>query len=471
LINQQNYGPKAGEGSIGLHGLIQFHENPKIISLWLSLTGPLLRWLTPSRRRLLLAMGAVGIALKHPVRELLKVGSWSEISPDVISSFLVVAIIFGLLWASYRTALKFSALPSFLRCNPQFCLHALFWLLLIVLWNTSPDAGIWRIVLMGLAINLPFFLWRVGYLLMSGKRGKMAGTGFKDHLMYLWPSYGGSNTPYGKGLEYLSRNEAKDEEALARAQLAGIRLLLLALVWKVVMAILDGLVFGTVNSVQQALGGFTLDIPRLKELIGQSGNVSFSLAWASLYCELIKDVLGLAIRGHEIIGLVRIFGFYVFRNTYKPLLAETVVEFWNRYYYYFKEVMVDFFFYPTFMGWFRKWPMLRLFTAVFMAAFVGNMYYHVINKPERLAYGNFQGLWLSLNGRLFYCFLLSTGIFISMLRQQRRAGQPSARSIRRQGLSIFGVWTFFAIINIWNQGSSGSFIIATNFFLALIGLT
>jgi len=456
---------------MGLHGLIQFHENTKIISLWLSLTGPLLRWLTPSRRRLLLAMGAVGIALKQPVRELLKVGSWSEISPDVISSFLVVAIIFGLLWASYRTALKFSSLPSFLRSNPQLCLHALFWLLLIVLWNTSPDAGIWRIVLMGLAINLPYFLWRVGYLLMSGKRGKMAGSGFKDHLMYLWPSYGGSDTPYGKGLEYLSRNEANDEGALARAQLAGIRLLLLALVWKVVMAILDGLVFGTDNSVQQAMGGFTLGMPRLKELIGQSRNVSFGLAWASLYCELIMDVLKLAIRGHEIIGLVRIFGFYVFRNTYKPLLAETVVEFWNRYYYYFKEVMVDFFFYPTFMGWFRKWPMLRLFTAVFMAAFVGNMYYHVINKPERLAYGNFQNLWLSLNGRLFYCFLLSTGIFISMLRQQRRAGQPPARSILQQGLSIFGVWTFFAIINIWNQGASGSFFDATKFFLTLIGLT
>ena len=254
---------------MGLHGLLQFHENPKIISLWLGLTGPLLRWLTPSRRRLLLAMGAVWVALKRPVRELVKVRSWSEISPDVISSFLVVAIIFGFFWLCYRTALKFSSLPSFLRSNPQLCLHALFWLLLIVLWNTSPEAGIWRIVLVGLAIKLPFFLWRVGYMLMSAKRGKMAGTGFKDHLMYLWPSYGGSNTPYGKGLEYLSRNEAKDEEALARAQLAGIRLLLLAVLWKVVMAILNGLVFGADNFVRQALGGFTLDLPHVKRLLGQ----------------------------------------------------------------------------------------------------------------------------------------------------------------------------------------------------------
>lgn len=456
---------------MGLHGLLQFHENPKIISLWLSLTGPLLRWLTPSRRRLLLAMGAVCIALKRPVRELVKVHSWSEISPDVISSFLVAAVIFGFLWLCYRTALKFSSLPSFLRSNPQLCLHALFWLLLIVLWNTSPDVGIWRIVLVGLAIRLPFFLWRVGYMLMSAKRGKMAGTGFKDHLMYLWPSYGGSNTPYGKGLEYLSRNEAKDEEALARAQLAGIRLLLLAALWNVVMAILNGLVFGADNYVLRTLGGFTLNLPRVNRLLGQSGTVSIWLAWACLYFELIRDVLRHAIRGHEIIGIVRIFGFYVFRNTYKPLLSETVVEFWNRYYYYFKEVMVEFFFYPTFIGWFRKWPMLRLFAAVFMAAFVGNMYYHLIGKAEKLAYGDFHGLWVSLHTRLFYCFLLSAGIFISMLREQRRAGQPRARSILRQGLSIFGVWTFFAIINIWNQGGSAPFFVVTKFFLGLIGLT
>ncbi len=456
---------------MGLHGLLQFHENPKIISLWLSLTGPLLRWLTPSRRRLLLAMGAVGIALKRPVRELVKVHSWSEISPDVISSFLVAAIIFGFLWLCYRTALKFSSLPSFLRSNPQLCLHALFWLLLIVLWNTSPDAGIWRIVLVGLAIRLPFFLWRVGYMLMSAKRGKMAGTGFKDHLMYLWPSYGGSNTPYGKGLEYLSRNEAKDEEALARAQLAGIRLLLLAALWNVVMAILNGLVFGADNYVLRTLGGFTLNLPHVNRLLGQSETVSICLAWACLYFELIRDVLRHAIRGHEIIGIVRIFGFYVFRNTYKPLLSETVVEFWNRYYYYFKEVMVEFFFYPTFIGWFRKWPMLRLFAAVFMAAFVGNMYYHLISKAEKLAYGDFHGLWVSLHTRLFYCFLLSAGIFISMLREQRRAGQPRARSILRQGMSIFGVWTFFAIINIWNQGGSAPFFVVTKFFLGLIGLT
>ena len=58
--------------------------------------------------------------------------------------------------------------------------------------------------------------------------------------------------------------------------------------------------------------------------------------------------------------------------------SATLVEFWNRYYYYFKELLVRFFFMPVFMqlgGKLRDWPRLRLFVAVFAAAFVGNIYY------------------------------------------------------------------------------------------------
>ena len=468
MSDQPDTGPKGNQRRAGLSRLVQFHEDPQIISVWLGLTGPILKWLTPSRRRTFLAIGAVWVALRSPLREIMKAHAWSSRLPHVIGSILVVVVLFGFLWVCYRCALKFASLPSFVRRNPQLCLHAAFWILLIVLWNTSTKAGIWRSVLVGFAFQFPFFLWRVGYLLLSGKRGKAAGTRFRDHLMYFWPVYGGTNTPYGKGLDYLSRHEAQDEAALARAQLAGIRLLMLAALWRVSKEIMKGLVFGADNSVQQALGGFTLGVPRLSQLLEHREMASIGLVWVSLYCELFKDVLDLAVKGHVIIGTLRLFGFQVFRNTYKPLLAETVVEFWNRYYYYFKEIMVDFFFFPTFVSWFRKRPVLRLFTAVFMAAFVGNMYYHLIKERE-LVHADFHALWLEWHSRLFYCLLLSLGIFISMLREQRRTGQPRARGIARRGPSIFGVWTFFAVINIWNQKES--FVPLTKFFLGLLGLT
>ena len=97
----------------------------------------------------------------------------------------------------------------------------------------------------------------------------------------------------------------------------------------------------------------------------------------------ISDVLKLAARGHEIVGVLRLFGFNVFRNTYKPLLAPSLVEFWNRYYYYFKELLVDFFFFPTYVRRFRTSPRLRMLAATLAAAGFGNLYYHLLFSRTR----------------------------------------------------------------------------------------
>ena len=101
----------------------------------------------------------------------------------------------------------------------------------------------------------------------------------------------------------------RTRKRLPAAQLAGIRLLILAGLWQVGQEIMNGLVFGADNPVRQALGGFTLDVPRLGQLLKQPEIASIGLAWVSLYCELIRDVLELAVKGHEIIGILRTFWF------------------------------------------------------------------------------------------------------------------------------------------------------------------
>jgi len=149
-------------------------------------------------------------------------------------------------------------------------------------------------------------------------------------------------------------------------------------------------------------------------------------AWASVYFDLIWSTLRIAVRGHECIGVLRLCGFNVVRNTYKPLLAESLLEFWSRYYYYFEELLVESF-YPTFARY-RVRPWLRTLLAVFAAAFAGNLYYHVINQRQPLVEGDIAGLWRLLHARIFYCLLLATGIYVSMLREQgRRGGAPEAR--------------------------------------------
>ena len=450
---------------------LQFHENPAVIAWWCRVGGRALVWFAqPARRHDLLALAAIGVGTVTTLQTLSKHASLPLPSTGWQAGLVVLAQFLGL-WLVYLAARFFARLPAPVRRHPLWALHACYWLLLLVLAFSSPAAGLWRGVLLALALLSPVLIWRCGYLVLAGQHGRMAGTGVRDHLFYLWPAYGGSNTPYGKGLAYLSQHEARTPEALARSQLAGLKLLLLALVWRLVLTLFEGTVYGPGNGLTRATGGLTLAVPDLPALLVQGRAVPVLAGWASVYCQLFEDVLRLAIKGHLIVGILRLWGFHVFRNTYKPLLADSVVEFWNRYFYYFKELLATFFFMPTFTGIGKRlkhWPRLRLLAAVFAAAFVGNVYYHVIKDAAALAQGQLLQVLQAHQSRMFYCLLLALGIFVSMLREQHRRGPDAARGAGApRWLRILGVWTFFSLISIWNTEGGAPFLHRVRFFIGL----
>jgi len=319
-------------------------------------------------------------------------------------------------------------------------------------------------------VVLPFFLWRCGYLLASGARGHVAGTRFRDHLMYLVPVWGGSNVPFGKGAEFLARYQAASPEALAHSQLAGLRLIGLGLCWIATITILRGGVYSEGdNVVTRLLGGWNLGLPRLGRMIDGRHAAGPVTAWLSVYGELLLDTLHIASRGHFFVGVLRLLGFRVPRNTNRPLLAQSVVEFWNRYYVYFKDLMVDCFFMPAFLR-FRRWPQLRMFIAVFAGAFVGNVYYHVLKTEGALATADWWGVWTALEPRVFYALLLATGIAVSMQREQQRRGQVHRRGLPAP-LRVVVVVTFIAVIRIWAcDGTAAGVLPRARFVLSLIGL-
>jgi hypothetical protein len=129
------------------------------------------------------------------------------------------------------------------------------------------------------------------------------------------------------------------------------------------------------------------------------------------------------------------------------LEARSIAEFWNRYYYYFKELLVDFFFYPTFMRYFKRWPRLRLFAATFAAACFGNAFYHFF---RHLDYINDLGFWKALAGfhvYIFYTIILAIGIGVSQLRK-RKAENPNW--LRGRLLPAFSVISFYCILSIFD---------------------
>ncbi len=449
----------------------QFHENQRLIA-WVQ-RRRIIVWLTPRRRKLILLFGALIVGFRATNQRYLK---WDDPAAQTwLVPPLAFAVLLALLYLLYLTAAHFQKFPATIRRRPQISLHLLFWALLAFLWLNPDGGGVLRNALALVAISLPFLLWRCGYMLLSGQRGKARRTTFRDHLFYLWPVWGGTHTPIGKGADYLSQCEAQTPERYARSVLGALKLILLVLVLELLRLVMGAILYGDAkNPVARMLGGYSLALPRLHELIARGEAGSLMTSWIAVYLELIWATLTHAIHGHRWVSLLRLCGFNVFRNTYKPLLAESIVDFWNRYYYYFKELLVEFFFFPTYVRCFVTRPKLRMLTAVFAAAFVGNMYYHFLRASEAIAEGDLALVWEVLSPRLIYCFALALGIYISMLRQQQRRGNAAAAHSRDNRFAkvrrIAGVWTFFALVNYWNTRSTASIADQVRFFLSLFGL-
>jgi hypothetical protein len=458
-----------------LHAAVsQFHENPRIIEFAGTRTGNVLLWATaalllvpsdsllpmvpvmilaqalPARRAWIMALGGIAWALRRQFAELgIHEARWA-----VVEGPLLV----GALYLFYRVAGAFSRLPRVVRSYPQLSLHLLLWCAIalsvfVPRWlglaaTAGPTAA-------GAAVlAFAYSIWRIGFLLYSGKRGSIRRGGFADHLVYLLPAFGGSHIPYGKGYEYLASKRADSPTDLRRSQLAGIKLLALAWLWTPVQ----------------------LASVRLTHLLANTHAApALAVAWAAVFADTIETTLRLTIKGHLIIGCLRLFGFNVFRNTYKPLLATSLVAFWNRYFFYFKELLVEFFFYPIYLSFFKQRPRLRIFAATMAAACIGNWYHHALERTV-WAVSHIDALSSAprLDSYLFYAFLLGLGVFVSMLREQNRRGRavvPRSPAMARLVAvrKIAGVWLFFALIRIWDHPDH-SFWENTARFLALFGI-
>ncbi len=473
-----------------IRALMQTHENPKAISAATSATGrfsiwglasALLLWhwhyadvwqtlqphlvmmvlalpfvlAWPARRRLVLSIATTLTIAEffgeHYLRGLdfAAPATWGS-HPTALLHFaeLTGGVVLGL-YALFLIACRFRSLPALAQRHPVVMLHAGIWILIgaMLRW---PQLWV-------LSTFLPVLAWRVAYLAQLAARGNLGSSSFGDHLFCLWPVYGPSNsTPIGKGAEFLSRHEARNGEQLARSQLAGLKLLILAFAWTIARQAMDAAVYGDPSSPFRGLfGGLSLELPRLQRMMELHLTDARS-AVACLYLELIRWTLEIAVYGHLVVGSLRLLGFHVFRHTYRPLLAESLVDFWGRWTYYYKEVLNDFFFFPTFLRSSWASPKVRLFLAVFAAALVGNMYFDVLWNLDLLLYGKREWMWAHWGSRTVYCTLLATGIWVSMLRQkQERSGQ----AIRRSGglaraQRIAGVLTFYALAHVWNTGST-----------------
>jgi hypothetical protein len=306
---------------------------------------------------------------------------------------------------------------------------------LIVVASYLPRGAAYSKLVWDFAGVLSAYLWFICYSLLDRNAPGRDPVGLQ--LGTYHPFWGSTHTPFAKGAAYLRRIEARDSQQLAVIQLKGIKLL----AWSIVLSL-----FGTLFT--RCVYGY-LHIPTFSQALYLSANripVPWHICWASLLAGFFGGLISLTVYGHQVIACCRMAGFNALRNTYRPLSSRTVAEFFNRYYFYFKELLVDVFFYPFFLKFFKKNRKLRLVGAIFAAACFGNSFYHFGRDLTFIQHLGIGGALVGFQVFLFYCVLLATAISVSQLRH-RKPGAPGF--IRGQLWPSFLVVLFFCLLDVF----------------------
>ncbi|MBV6650676.1 MAG: hypothetical protein KI789_13205 [Hoeflea sp.] len=319
------------------------------------------------------------------------------------------------------------------------------------------EHGLFQLVWIMVAyISATFFF--IGYILM-GVRQKPALQN-ATLLGYIRPVWAESIVPV-KGPGYLSKFEAHDAEAMAQTRLKGLKLA----GWAVILFWLGELVF---NQFIHARLGLPLFDAQIKT-VAAGGASSIALSWLLVAVHFLATILIVGASVHAFVAVIRMAGFCIPRGMVRPLESRTISEYWGRYLFYFKELLSDFFFFPTFQRYFKKHPKLRIAFATFMAAFVGNILFDVISQAPGFGLDGFAATIDNFYSYTVYAGGLTLGIIWSQLYQPIPKVEDGF--FRYQVLPRIIVLGFFGLLQIFDD--SGGVIPFTDrfaFFASLFGV-
>jgi len=407
--------------------------------------------LLPAYRRVLLAIASVAVVFVAPPVdvELLTVLGAERSAASLVRTWPLVV---------FATLALACGLVHLVRRQPRSLVGRRPVLVLVVLLTVLLAAGgaslrgpLWFLVTataMALGSYVWFFAYAVSESRLQGAPPALA------QLGYWRPLWGFSNVPLGKGAAYLERVEAHDADQLALAQISGLKLMAWAAVLTFVMDGFRLALYAPHGELAGAAASLLSWLPpqglppiaALLESQVQGYTLPLATRWASVVAEFILTVLHMTTWGHAIVATCRMVGFHAAPNTDRPLLSTSVAEFYNRFYFYFKELLATFFFYPTYLRYFRSRPTLRLFVATVMAAGFGNFLFHFYRDSHEIFRLGFAEALFAYRVYACYALILGVSIAISQLRlQARRREKP--RGLRRVTATA-GVILFYCLLGV-----------------------
>ncbi len=298
-----------------------------------------------------------------------------------------------------------------------------------------PRAALWSAIF----VFTPY-LWFLPYAIVD-QRAKTPGP-MLFQMAILRPFWSPSYLSFNKGAAFLNKHLAKTPDELAVTQLKAVKLLLWA---------------NVLYAIRRALGFIfaeQLNIPAVGDAIDAliaSQPYPIPVVWTAMVVSTARFSLQIALWAHLFVGIARLAGYRLPRGSWRPLESRTLMDYFNRFHYYFKEFLVDFFFVPTFFRVFRGHPRLRMFFATFMAAGVGNALWHFFRDIDLIATQGMAAALASYTSYAFYCLILATGVGLSQVRANLGKRPPSGMIGRLY--SFLFVWSFVVCMHIFSDGS------------------
>jgi D-alanyl-lipoteichoic acid acyltransferase DltB (MBOAT superfamily) len=256
------------------------------------------------------------------------------------------------------------------------------------------------------------------------------------------PFWSPAYLPFGKGAAFLRKHLSATPRELAITQLKAIKLLVWA---NLLFALRDALV----QVFEQGAG--IPDPHAAIDALLAGHPYPIATGWAALTLATAKYALQIAAWADLFIGIARLAGYRLPRGSWRPLEAKSLMDYFNRFHYYFKELLVDLFFMPSFFRLFRQHPRLRMFFATFMAAGVGNALWHFSRNILEVAIAGPASAFVSYTSYVFYAVVLAGGVGLSQLRANRGVPAPTTAAAR-VGTFAF-VWSFVICIHVFGDGN------------------
>ncbi len=281
------------------------------------------------------------------------------------------------------------------------------------------------------------YFWNIAFALRDASSAQSSPAWFQ--LATFHPYFGGSVIPVGLGAAHLRQRQAKSRESLARCQLKGIKLLLACWLAKGVLAALVALRQGC-------------QLPEFTQILQQhlTGQAVYprGLCWMSLVVAFPEGIMKGFMLGNLFIGAARMGGFQLLQQVYQPWAARSIADYWNRVSYYYKETVLQLFFYPCYLRYFKGWPRLRQAFAIFMAAGVGNILFHArMLVPDFLHQGALKTLQ-GMTTYFCYCLILCVGLYFSQFSTSQ---QRTPLGWKQRVRTLLAIFLFYSILGVFDE--------------------